>query len=199
MRMSNIDDLLNDVDAGLAEMEAIYQRDLTAKDASPDLLRVVRRIIADERSAFDFVAHAVAQKYGASKDRAYFPITLDPTAFAKLLDDNITHLSKSQPKIAAAFERHQPYRQGSEALQYLPALSRVNKHQRFSAQTKLETRWVQSGGVGWNPDNVRFGSGVIVSGNPVNPQTQRPAAGTYTETVFVDWRFDDPQSRCVER
>lgn len=190
--MSNIDDLLNDIDEGLREMEGIYQRDLTAKQESPDLLRVVRRIIADERSVLDFVAHAVAEKYGHPKDRAYFPITTSAPDFPKLLDGNITALTMNHPQIAAAFERHQPYRAGKDALQYLPALSRENKHQKFSAQTRQETRRIQSGAVGWNPDQVKFGSGVSVSGNPINPQTQRPAPGTYTETIFVDWEFVDP-------
>jgi hypothetical protein len=190
--MSDIDALLKDIDTDLAEMESIYQRDLTAKQESPDLVRVVRRIIADERSVLDFVAHAVAERYGSPKDRAYFPICIGPGDFPKLLDSNISALTTNHPKIAAAFERHQPYHEGKGALQYLPALSRVNKHQRFSAQTRQETRWLQSGGVGWNPDNVKFGGHVAVSGNPINPQTQRPPAGTYTETIFVDWKFVDP-------
>lgn len=190
--MSDIDDLLKDIATDLAAMERIYIRDLASTVLSPDLIRNARRVIADQRSVLDMLAHAVAEKYGAPNDRAYFPITTDAAKFPKLLDVNITNLTLSKPKIAAAFERHQPYHPSNQALQYLPELSRVNKHQRITPQTRQEQRWVQSGGVGWTPDTVRFSGNVIVGGNPIDPITQRPPPGTYSETILVGWSFVDP-------
>lgn len=190
--MRDVDVLVKSMKAGLAQIEAIYNRDLTAKAVSDDLLLAVRRVIDDERSALDFVAHAINQKYGKPGRRAYFPITTADAEFTALLDKNIPNLSRSQPKIAAAVERYQPYHTEHEALRHLGELSRVNKHHGFTAQTREETRWLQAGQVGWNPDNVTFGGNVFIGGHRVDPQTQRPVGIPVVETVYVGWQFKTP-------
>jgi hypothetical protein len=50
--------------------------------------------------------------------------------------------------------------------------------------------------VEWSPDNVRFGPGVSIGGEPLDPSTQRPVPSltqTVTEIIYVDWLFQEPR------
>lgn len=83
-------------------------------------------------------------------------------------------------------------------------LTNENKHRRLSPQTRTEHRRIRAesdgGSVEWSPENVRFGSGVSMSGVRVDPGTQRPVPSpthTVTEIVYVDWLFQDPAASAL--
>jgi hypothetical protein len=116
------------------------------------------------------------------------------------MEKQIKGLAAKKPKIAAAFERHQPYQPEKAELGYLHALARVNKHRDFTPQTRTEHRRVEAefagGSVSWDPAAVSFGSGVFIGGVPVSPATQRPVphpTQTVKDTIYVDWRFRELQ------
>jgi hypothetical protein len=195
----NVRFLLGKVDEGVASVESHYRRDLDAKSVSDDLLYDVRRVVQDCQSALDWTASAVNERYGSGRT-PYFPLARRHEDFEAELDRQITGLRTNHPAIAAAFERHQPYQAGSEVLGYLRKLSRVNKHQDFSAQTRTERlrTIVDVAGVGvadWDSRAVTFASGVSILGAPIDPATQRPApnpAVAVTSVRYIDWRFVDP-------
>jgi hypothetical protein len=194
-----VDVLLDKIDEGVAEVRAHYEADLAAKEVSDELLYAVSHVIQDYQAALDWTATAVNKKYGPKQRRPYFPLTGKPTDFAVKLEDQIKGLAAKEPGVAAAFERHQPYQPGRAELGYLHALARVNKHEDFTAQTRQEQRRIEAltgvGRVSWNPAQVTFGPGVSIGGVPVDPSTQRPIphpSQTVTETIYVDWRFNDP-------
>lgn len=194
---SNIGFLLGKIDEGLARVEARCQNDLGAKAVSNEMLYEVRRVIQDCQSALDWTASAVDARYG-SRGRPYFPIGRDQADFEKKLDAQIPGLRRNRPHIADAFERHQPYRPGCEVLAQLHELSRVNKHQDFSPQTRTERRTtrveVAGASAEW-AEGVRFAPGVAILGVPIDAGTQRPtlkAGATVTNVTYVDWRFVNP-------
>src|ERR1022692_3621293 len=196
----NVGTLLRKIDEGVEEVRAHYEADLAAKQVSDELLYAVSRIISDCLSALDWTANAIKEKYGSSGGRSpYFPLRSTPQDFERGLDEQIRGLRATEPQIAHAFERHQPYQPGKTELGYLHALGRVNKHQDFTPQIRQEQRRVDvqfsGGSVSFDPGAVRFGPGVSIGGVPVDPMTQRPIphpSQMVTEAVYVDWRFNDP-------
>jgi hypothetical protein len=197
---ASVDVLLRKIDEGVAGVCGHYEADLAAKQVSTDLLYAIRNIVQDAQSALDWTATAVKDKfYPGSKWRPYFPLAKDAAAFPAELEKQIKGLAADHPAIAAAFERQQPYQHGNTELGYLHALAKVNKHQDFTPQTRQEQQRVDvqfgSGSVSFDPAAVTFGSGVSIGGVPVDPRTQRPVphpSQTVTETIYVDWRFNDP-------
>lgn len=193
--------LLKKADEGVQQVRNHYEEDLRAKQVSGDLLYAVRQVVQDCQSALDWTATAVKEKfYPGAGWKPYFPLTKSSGDFPAEMEKQIAGLLADHPDVASAFERHQPYEAGKSELGYLHALSRVNKHQDFTAQTRVESRRVEArsaGGavVSWNPANVRFSGNVLINGVPVDQLTQRPVphpSQTVTETIYVDWRFKDP-------
>ena len=179
----------------MASVESHYRRGLDAKSVSDSLLYDVRRVIQDCQSALDWTASAVNDRYGSGR-APYFPLARRPEDFDAELDKQIKGLHANHPAIAAAFERHQPYQTGSEVLGYLHKLSRVNKHQDFSPQTRTERlRTRVDVAAEWDPRAVKFASGVSILGAPIDPATQRPLphpAVAVTDVRYIDWQFVDP-------
>jgi len=197
-----VDVLLTKIDKAVETVRDHYEEDLAAQEVSDDLLYAVAHMVQDCLSALDWTANAVKVKYGRASGRSpYFPLRGTVDEFEEAIDTQIKGLRAAEPKIAAAFERHQPYNPGKEELGYLHALGRVNKHQDFTPQVREEQRQVTvrsagGGSVSWGP-GVTFGGGVSVMGVPVDPRTQRPVphpSQTVTETIYVDWRFKHPSA-----
>jgi hypothetical protein len=195
----NVGVLLRKIDEAVEEVRSHYEADLAAQHISDEVLYAISHMVTDCLAALDWTANAVKEKYGPTSGRSpYFPLRGKPDEFERGLNEQIKGLRANQPQIADAFERHQPYQPGNAELGYLHAIGRVNKHQDFTAQTRTEERRVDvqfgGGSVSYGP-GVTFGSGVSIGGVPVDPTTQRPVphpSQTVTETIYVDWRFNDP-------
>ncbi len=201
---SRVDVVLKKLPDQLAAIEAECERDLTAKQMSDDLLHDIARFIEDCQRVLDWTATDLDHAFGKASDRSpYFPLAPDTSRFA-------SRMAKDFPSVPTdvydAVERHQPYQPGKSELGLLHDLTRVNKHQDFSAQTRTETRRIRAespggGSVEWTPfdpntgSGVTFGSGVFINGVPVNPVTQRPVPSptqAVTETIYVGWDFTKP-------
>ena len=110
-------------------------------------------------------------------------------------------LSTSEPAIAAAFERHQPYQAGKKELEYLHALARVNKHSDFSEQSRTEGTQLKGGSGGGfiaraGRRVLSFGPGAVLA---MGPGSKMSIGGSgplvmqnITQTVIVGWNFVDP-------
>lgn len=189
--LKNAQSVLDAAERDLAKVRALYQGSLTAKEASGELQTTIKHVVEDQRSALDYVATAINEKFGKPGERVYFPYGADPGKFKDFFDRNFPKLAAAQPAIFAAFERHQPYQAGHEWIAQLIALTNENKHRELTPQTRTETVVKKHGGVSWKPVSVRFGGGVWINGVPVDPVTQEPA-GTQT-IIYVDWLFRQPQ------
>jgi len=206
--MASVAVLLRKIDEGVAEVREHYEADLAAKELSDDTLYAIRGVVQDCQSTLDWTATAVKKKfYPAQRWAPYFPLARRPADFPTQVEKQLRGLLRAHPKVAAAFERHQPYQPGKTELGYLKALSNANKHQDFTAQERETMRQIRAGdergsitfihaaeqgatGMWIHPDaQVSFG------GRPVDPTTLAPLDGgpkPYQETIYVDWRFVDP-------
>ncbi len=194
-----VDVMLRKCGEGVAQVEATYRRDLASHDLSDELLYAIRSVVQDCQSALDSTASQVKDKYlKKAKWSPYFPLAKTPGEFPTEMEKQLKGLATTQPKVAAAFERHQPYRPEGTALGYLRALSKVNKHSDFSEQTRqehrvFEQRVVSPGGgqaVVRLSGNARIvqgpGSRILVGGRPLgDPETS-------SIRVFVGWNFVNP-------
>lgn len=191
-----VDVLLRKIAEGVDQVEAHYEHDLDAQEVSDELLYAVRNVVQDCQSALDWTASAVAKKlYGKMGFSPYFPLRRTPGEFAKAIEKQIPGLAAGHPTVAAAFERHQPYQPGKAELRYIHTLSRVNKHQDFTAQTKIErhvTRSQYSGAV-VETDN-RGNTFVRPVPGSTNTIFDPSTAGVPTVecVVYIDWRFTNP-------
>lgn len=154
----------------------------------------MRQIVQDCQSALDWTATAVKEKfYPASDWMPYYPLGKNEPTFQQILDQQVKRLRADQPKIAAAFERHQQYQPGKAELGYLKALRKINTHRDFTPQIRQETQattW-NHGGAGVT---LSGGASITMSGNAdilIGGKSIRQIASV--RTTYVDWQFTDPQ------
>lgn len=206
---SRVHVLLRKIDEHLDEVRDHYEEDLASKELSDELVYAIRAVIQDCQSALDWTATAVKKQCGGKgKWKPYFPLVSESSAFPAAMEKQIPGLIGSHPDVAKAFRRHQPYRKGKAELGCLHKLARVEKHEDFTPQTRHQQRWVESsdstGGIRFKvgPDSTD-GSGVFIApgatmnwrGRSLDPRTLEPLDGgpkPYDETIYVDWRFVDP-------
>jgi hypothetical protein len=180
---------LRESDKTLALVEVVYKSDVFSQVLSDELVYAIRGVASDCQSALDTTAVRVKKKYLKTSDwMSWFPLSRGPADFAKKLDQQLPGLLVSEPRIAAAFERHQPYQPGNSELGYLHALAHANRHSDFSPQRRTETveiEGVTGGGftvstVEASLDSLGVGAG------------EQTAVRYMTRTVLVGWNFLDP-------
>jgi hypothetical protein len=182
--------LLDEADEQLTYIEAAYQDSLD-QHKLPGLLKVkIKNCIENQRSALDYLGRLVTERHGKGAFR-FYPLAQDPNEFASLMDRNLPGVASARPDIRDVFARWQPY--SEPWLRTLNQLARTNKHNTFSAQTRNEEhrREVRKAGgvVSWG-QGVRFGPGVSIMGETVDPATQRTPSTV--DVIYVAWFFDDP-------
>jgi len=131
---------LKESDETLAQVEAVYKRDVFSQVLSDELVYSVRAVARDCQSVLDTTTTRVKKKYLKTSDwRCWFPVSADPADFAKKLERQLPGLFTAQPTIAAAFERHQPYQPGNTELGYLYSLAHANRCSDFAPHRRIET------------------------------------------------------------
>jgi hypothetical protein len=193
--LSDAEHVLDLADEHLSEIESMYQDSLREQEVPGRLQALVRTFIAENRSAMEYVANAVASKHGKAGRSVYWPNAKTADKFTEAFDKSFPDLKDERPEIAAAWEQVQSYQPGYEWIAVLMELARKNGHHELTPQTRMETVRREAHGAGgsvsWDPGGVTFGAGVEIMGQPVDPRTQRTAATQ--EVVYVDWLFRQPQ------
>jgi len=173
----SVDVLIRKAEEALKTVREHYEADLSAKRVSDDTLYAVGQIVIDCQRALDY------------------PIGKTPEDFETKLEEQIKGLAVSHPKIAKAFGRHQPYRAKRAELAYLKPLRKVNSHEDFTPQQRVERqvglRQEYAGAIvehDFIGGNLRAGpprgsTNTIIDGSPPL-RVQR--------IVYVDWQFVDP-------
>jgi hypothetical protein len=210
--MGRISHLLSKLPAQLEEIKKQYERDVLQKEMSLDLLHEIARLVEDLQRVLDWTATDLDQTFGTGRDRSpYFPLVTTSAKFETVLARDFPSLPVV---VLNELERSQPYNPGRNELRYLHDLTRVNKHQDFTEQTRTETRRVRAssmggGAVEWTPfqqghGGVIFGGApgsVLINGVPIDPVTQRPVPSPsqiVTETILVGWNFVTPSVPVIE-
>ena len=181
-RRQDINALLIRSNDDFTKIEDEYIESLQAQKVSSALRIDIKNFCENLRSVLDYLAQEIRQKHcppASPKDRFYFPIRQDYSTFESTLRKSFPDLKSSCPDLWDYLESIQPYHPGYVWLSHFNQLNNENKHGSLVEQTRIERQEVrvttQSGGqIGWNPQGVKFGSGVSIGGVPVDPRTQLP-------------------------
>lgn len=201
MRADSIKAILDRSKQDLAKIEDEYNKSLSAKMIDSNLKIDIKNLCENLRSVLDYLAKDIHDKYctkSATGERFYFPILPDKTQFGAQMLRWFPNLQATRPDLHSYLESIQPY--NSNKTKWLGIFNRVNnenKHGDLIEQTRSETKQVKVtthgvGEVSWNPNNVKFGSGVYIGGVPVDPRVQMPIphpSQTVQIITWVDFRF----------
>jgi len=195
------------------KLEHAYNDSLHQQSIQPKLMIEIKNLMENLRSALDFAAHGLFDKYGSStrsNPKIYFPyanLTQTKAQFQALnrIETGIPGISRSRPDIVAQIESYQHYSNADN--RWLPLfmdLNNENKHERLTPQTREEARQLtlESGGasislgqgcsISMGPGtSIRIGNMEIPGGQHISGE--RPARyigeGIQTVTIWVSFKF----------
>ena len=207
--MAEIDDakaLLAHVKQTLAKLRKEYEASLQAKEIKPDLLVDIKNVMENLRSALDYTARHLFDRYGTSskaKPKIYFPyVQPSQTAgdFGKRVDTCIPGLSANRPDVVAKLESYQVY--ASQDNGWLPIfmeLNNANKHQNLAHQethTRKELK-ISSGGAtmamgqgasaALGPGSTLKMGNVTIPGGQTFSADRPPVVHGNGEVVVITW------------
>lgn len=203
-----------------------YDASLHDKNIHPALLIRIKNFMENLRSALDFIAHDLFDKYGAQSSQAniYFPYAwegLDLAGFRQKqrIEKCIPGLSNNRPDIVAVIESYQHFSDSKNA--WLPKfmeLNNENKHQGLTPQIRKERKELRlsSGGTSMSIGqgasisighgaSITLGGGMVIPGGQhfdVNNPPQTMGQGTKEIITWVAFHFssnDEPVIPFLER
>jgi hypothetical protein len=135
----------------LPGLRAAYEKAIAAGEVSAELKMDVKEIIDCLRSALDYCARELYERYGAptkkgTKPKVYFPIAPAGSDWKSFLGKSIPGLDEKRPDLARTLERYQPAAdpRNNQWLADLAFLSIENKHAQLSAQAPQRMPWVDA-------------------------------------------------------
>ena len=196
----------------LDRIEKVYNESLDQKTIKPSLLIEIKNLMENLRSALDYSARGLFDRYGSStkkNPRIYFPYATesqDSAAFqaSNRIESSIPGLTSGNPKAVAKLLSFQHFA-GSEWA-WLPKFMRLNndnKHQQLTPQTRTEykERRLSSGGgsislgpgasISMGPGtSIQIGDMLIPGGQIIGPEQPAYAVGGKQEVIiWVSFRF----------
>ena len=173
--MAHFDDakeLVAHAGEGFSKIRAAYDASLRDKEVKKTLLIEIKNIMENLRSALDFAAHGLFERYGSSSKthpKIYFPYataeqTLVDFQQANRIEQCIPGVSANRPDVPGKLESYQHF--ADNLNRWLPIfmdLNNENKHRRLTPQIRKETRElrISSGGT-----SINMGEGTSISMGP---------------------------------
>ena len=214
--MSAFDDaleLVKHAEGDLAKIRKAYEASLHAKEVSGSLQVQIKNFVENLRSALDFAANGLFERYGSSlqaKPKVYFPYATAAQSRAMFessgrIDVCIPGIGSSRPDIVQSLVEMQHFEvNGHEWLPDFMDLTNENKHERLTPQVRKETKELRisrggaSIGMGEGA-SITVGSGASISiGGAVirggqtfdvdNPP--RVEGGKVEKTTWVSFDFE---------
>lgn len=195
-RKHSIESLLTKAKKLLISIEAEYKNSLNAKEIGQELKVDIKNFCENLRSVLDYLAREIFEGYCAKKKRQkrlYFPISPDLKSFEVVIARFFPGLKKNKKKLCDYLLSIQVFQKKENRwLILFNKLNNENKHEDLVQQTKTESKRVNvktgnRGLVSWNPDSVKFGSGILIGGVLVDPQTQMPIPHPLQTVEIVTW------------
>ena len=210
----DVKDLVAHAEDDLIKIRKAYDESLSEQSVKRNLLIDIKNLMENLRSALDFTAHGLFERYGKSSrknPRVYFPYASLGQTQAEFQSANrievcIPGISSSRPDILAKFDSYQHYTHPDN--RWLPQfmdLNNENKHERLTPQTREEARQLRlassGASISLGPDSsismgprtsIRIGGMTISGGQQISGD--RPAQfsghGKQTLTVWVSFNFE---------
>jgi hypothetical protein len=198
----------------LPKLQAAYDGSLSERSVKPTLLIEIKNLMENLRSAMDFAAHGLFDKYGTSTRASptiYFPYsrlgqTQAEFQASKRIEMCIPGITAARPDVVAKLESFQHFiAPQNEWLPKFMDLNNENKHSRLTPQTREESRQLtlQSGGtsismgpgcsISMGPGtSIRMGGMSIPGGQSIsaNSPARFFGSGTQTVTIWVSFKFE---------
>ena len=192
--------LLEEADAQLVLVRHLYEESLLRQVVSAALRVKVKNVLENQRSALEYLSHAIVTEVVGSIDRhVYYPLAPVREQFLASMDKKMPGVREARPEIAVAVEKHQPYQPGHLWLSSLQDLTNENKHQRLTPQTRAESLQISAGpgggfvgrvggaGIGLGQGaSISLGPGASISFRGPGPLIEQ----NIVRHVIVDWLFD---------
>jgi hypothetical protein len=197
-------DLIEHSKEKLAKIKQAYHESLDDMIVKKSLLIEVKNFMENLRSALDFSAHGLLDKYGDKSKKGFevkFPyawkaLTMVDFARKNNIEKCIPGLTTKRPDIAKKIESYQHF--SSPDNLWLPKfmdLNNKNKHQELTPQTKVETKELTTtipkpegemkivfkNGVGLTADKIIYGDQVINGPVTINADNPLPFKGVTHE------------------
>jgi hypothetical protein len=99
----------------------------------------VKSVLEQYRSALDYLAVDITNRYGKPTGLIYYPLAQSDSNFAAEMDNKMPGVRVARPAVADAIRGWQPYKPGIEWLRQLNQLAREQKHNRLTLQMVRET------------------------------------------------------------
>jgi hypothetical protein len=141
--VSALDDIaaiLDDAQEQTKALQALHDEALDKEAARPRFRARVKSVLEQERSALDYLAVEITNRYGAPKGLIYYPLAQNMYDFPAEIEKKMPGVAAAVPKVATAIEKWQPYQPGVE-LRDLNQLAREQKHNRLTLQLVRDTTW----------------------------------------------------------
>jgi hypothetical protein len=172
--MASFDDageLIQHAERHFPKIREAYEQSLRAKVVSATLRVEIKNFLENLRSALDFAARGLFERYGrsAGKPKIYFPYAIasqDRMAFEKSgrIETCIPGLQDSRPDIVILLLEMQHF--GSHGHKWLPDfmdLTNENKHERLTPQIRKESKELRISGRG---ASIGMGEGASIAVGP---------------------------------
>lgn len=207
-RKADIDALIAVAEGQFTDIRAEYDASLQKQAIDPMLQVNIKNFCENLRSALDYIAHDLRERYcsGAPKDRFYFPILPDRPSFDGQAGKWFPGLEANAGAVWNTLLDVQPFQPGMMWLGQFSKLNNENKHGNLVPQSRKETtqhtvKTPDGGTIKWNPAGARFGS-MTVGGRPVTkPFSSEPSHDPRLQTsttVWVDFVFDGIRGSAIE-
>jgi hypothetical protein len=206
--------LLDASEKQLAKITAEYNQSLTKQQIGAPLLVEIKNLMENLRSALDYTAHGLFEKYGncAVDPKIYFPyawLTLDLAGFRakNCVGSKIPGLPQNRPDIVTKIESYQHF--SNPKNRWLPIfmdLNNENKHQKLTPQTRTQTKQltIQSGGSHISLGEgssiqirggafIQIGDSIMTGHQNITPDNPAKISGSAQQTVttWVSFNFTD--------
>lgn len=182
----NAIELINHSKGSLEKIKKVYEESINDKTIKPILLIEIKNFMENLRSALDYSAHGIFDKYGDNTKlgKIYFPYawngcTQQEFQLKNIIEKGIPGLTSKRPDIAQKIEDYQYFKDiNNHWLPKFMDLNNENKHQQLTPQIRKETKHlnISSGGVSITMGegcSIEVGSGTMIKiGNAIIPGRQ---------------------------
>ncbi len=201
-KQKDIGVLLQSTISQYEKIEKLYKRSLNKKDIDSILQVKIKNYLENARSILDYCSQDINDFFEIQSEKVYFPIVSKEgniESFEGSINRNLPGLKTKSIELFEYLESIQPYHNNCSWLADFATVTIDYKHRQLTPQTKIETKRITStrkdgGSVSWNPDKVKFGSGVFINNGRVDPASQLPASIPSTivkKEIWVDFKFNN--------
>ena len=174
-----------------SELKSEVEKDINNSNVSLRTLEITEDILTKLRNCLDKAVNLLQESKGLPQSKYLnFPICSQLQDFENKINSSpLKELILQIPKLETLLRKSQPFQSNANLIfiELHKAGSQDKHHTLLFQEKEIVGERISFlglyGNVSWNPQAVKFGSGVSMNGVPINPQTQMPAYVPETHTI----------------